>query len=247
MSESDKALADYTEVIRVDSKDAVAYCNRARLYAEKGDFDKALADASEAIRINPLDPGVNRRSAEAYSYRGRVYAKKGNFDKALADFNRAVELHPENPLNCNALAWFLGTCPDRRLWKPALAVELAKKATQREPGSAGNWNTLGVAQYRAGDHDAAIKTLGKSRELGSGGNACDWFFFAMAHWQLKHTEEARRWYDKGAAWMEKNKSDDEELLRFRAEAAELLGIPLKPPAGKEKSEQKPKAESGKRQ
>ena len=221
-----RAVAAFTELLRLEES-AGMYVLRGNVYRDVGDFDKALADYSEAIRLSA-------RFAVAYGNRGMVYAKKGDFDKALADFNRAVELQPENPLNGNEFAWFLVTCPDRRLWKPARAVELAKNATQGEPGNAAYWNTLGVAQYRAGDYEAAIKALGKSMELRSVGDASDWLFLAMAHWQLKHTEEARRWYDKGTAWMEKKNSDDEELLRFRAEAAELLGIPLKPPAGKEK-------------
>ena len=56
----------------------------------------------------------------------------------------------------------------------------------------------------------------------------------MAHWQVGNKEEARRWYDKAVEWMEKNKPDDEELRRFRAEAAELLGIPEKRQPEKEK-------------
>ena len=42
-------------------------------------------------------------------------------------------------------------------------------------------------------------------EVGKGGYWFDWFFLAMAHWQLGHKEEARRWYDQGVAWMEKTK------------------------------------------
>jgi hypothetical protein len=45
----------------------------------------------------------------------------------------------------------------------------------------------------------------------------------MAHWQLSNKNEARQWYDKGVAWMEKNQHP-EDLLRFGAEAAELLAI-----------------------
>jgi hypothetical protein len=84
-------------------------------------------------------------------------------------------------------------------------------------------------------------------ELRAGGDCFDWYFLSMAHWQLGHKEEARKWYDKAVEWTEKNNPKEEDLPRFRAEAAELLGIPLKPPAAKEKTEQKPKAESGKRQ
>lgn len=44
----------------------------------------------------------------------------------------------------------------------------------------------------------------------------------MAHWQLGDQDEARKFYDQAVEWMEKNKPQDEELKRFRAEAAELL-------------------------
>ena len=46
----------------------------------------------------------------------------------------------------------------------------------------------------------------------------------MAHWQLGHKDEARTWYDKAVEWMDKNQPKNEELLRFRDEAAKLLGI-----------------------
>src|SRR5687767_3747973 len=46
----------------------------------------------------------------------------------------------------------------------------------------------------------------------------------MAHWQLGEKDKAREWHDRAAQWMDKHQPTDEELLRFRAEAAELLGI-----------------------
>jgi hypothetical protein len=44
---------------------------------------------------------------------------------------------------------------------------------------------------------------------------------AMAHGRLDQKDEARRWYDRAVQWMEKNAPQNVELLRFRAEAAEL--------------------------
>ena len=80
-----------------------------------------------------------------------------------------------------------------------------------------------MAHYRAGDWKASVAALEKSMELGHGGGAIDWFFLAMAHWRLGHSEEARTWYEKAGAWMEKNQPKDLELIRFRDEAAALLG------------------------
>ena len=67
----------------------------------------------------------------------------------------------------------------------------------------------------------------------------------MARWKLGDKDEARQWYEKGVQWMDKTKNkdllrflDDKDLPRFRDETAAMLGIPVKPPAGKEKTEGK---------
>ena len=73
--------------------------------------------------------------------------------------------------------------------------------------------------------DDSIAALEKSIELQrDGGDSFQWFFLAMSHGQLDETEEARKWYDRAVEWIEKNKSNDEELRRFGSEAAELLKI-----------------------
>ena len=46
--EYDRAIADYTEAIRLDRGSALSYSNRGSAYEEKGELDKALADFREA-------------------------------------------------------------------------------------------------------------------------------------------------------------------------------------------------------
>jgi hypothetical protein len=60
-------------------------------------------------------------------------------------------------------------------------------------------------------------------ELRAGGDAADWLFLAMAHWQLDNAEEADRWYDKAVKSMDGREPATDELRRFRREAAALLG------------------------
>ena len=127
----------------------------------------------------------------------------------------------------NNLAWLLATCADAQLRNPSEAVTLAKKAVELEPKNGMWWNTLGAAHYRAGDWKAAIAAMNKSMELRKGGDSFDWFFLAMANWQLGKKEEARKWYDKAVQWMDKNQPKDEELRRFRSEAEELLAVKKK--------------------
>jgi uncharacterized protein HemY len=111
---------------------------------------------------------------------------------------------------------------------------LAQKAVQRAPRAGPYWNTLGVAHYRAGDWKAAVAALNKSMELGQGGDSSDWFFLALAHGRLGDKAQARQWYDQALRWMQQHKPADEELRRFRPEAAALLGLPDPPtPPGPE--------------
>jgi tetratricopeptide (TPR) repeat protein len=144
--------------------------------------------------------------------------------RALADYSKSLDLNPQNLRTLNNLAWLLATCPDLKLRDPKRAVELAKEAVEMAPKDGMCWNTLGAASYRAGDWKAAVAALEKSMELRQGGDSFDWFFFAMAQFQLGEKDTARQWYDKAVVCMEKNQSKNEELARFRAEAEEMLGV-----------------------
>jgi uncharacterized protein HemY len=114
-------------------------------------------------------------------------------------------------------------------------VEKAELAVKLAPRNGAFWNTLGAAHYRAGHWKAAVAALEKSMLLRKGGDSNDWFFLAMAHWQLGDKEQARKGYDQAVRWMDKNNPQDEELRRFRAEAGSLLGLPEPSvPPGREK-------------
>ena len=87
---SSKAIADYSEAIRLSPKYIQAYYNRGISYRKKGEFDKAIADYTEAIRLDPKEP-------DAYFNRGGAYEKKGDMEKAIADFDESCRLNPSRP------------------------------------------------------------------------------------------------------------------------------------------------------
>jgi tetratricopeptide (TPR) repeat protein len=111
-----------------------------------------------------------------------------------------------------------------------MAVRLAQRGIELEPASVVLPNTLGVAHYRAGDWPKAIEWLEKSQEVRNGGDSFDWYFLAMAHWQLDNKDEARKFFEQAVEWMDINAADNQELKRFRAEADELLGVEKNEPA-----------------
>ena len=155
----------------------------------------------------------------------RTAITRGELQDAIASYRLLTRLYRDDAMLHNNFAWLLATCPDPKLRDAAQAVQVAQRAVKLAPPSNTEFNnTLGVCLYRAGDWKGAIRTLEKSIELGNGGNSFDWFFLAMAHWQLGKKADARRWYDQAVAWMGKNQPQNEELRRFGAEAAALLGV-----------------------
>jgi eukaryotic-like serine/threonine-protein kinase len=214
----DKAIADYSKAIELEPKNVWPLGNRADAYVQLQQWDKALADYSKVIELEP-------KNVWRLGSRAEIYSRLKQRDKALADYARIIELEPKSAEAHNNLAWFLATSAKAGLEHPNRAVELAKTAVELAPKEGRLWSTLGVAQYRAGDWKAAIAALQKSDELLQGNHPrFNAFFLAMAHWQLGNEAQARKWYDQAVGWMEKNKPQDEELLRFRAEAEQLLKV-----------------------
>ncbi|MDR2493722.1 MAG: tetratricopeptide repeat protein [Spirochaetaceae bacterium] len=56
--EYDRAVADYTEALRINPNNAIVYNNRGYAYKEKGEYDRAVADFTAALRINPNYAGA---------------------------------------------------------------------------------------------------------------------------------------------------------------------------------------------
>src|SRR2546430_1015040 len=83
----DKAIADFTEVIRLKPDLSQAYYNRGVAYRDKGNRDQAIVDFTKAIRLNSV-------FAEAYTNRGVEYSVKGEFDKAITDHTKAIRSNP---------------------------------------------------------------------------------------------------------------------------------------------------------
>jgi serine/threonine protein kinase len=118
--------------------------------------------------------------------------------------------------------------PDEAAQAWRQAVGWARQAVELAPRAGTCWTALGVAQYRAGQWQAAIEALHQSLELRTGGTSEDWLYLAMAHGQRGEKDQAQQWYDQACATLEQDQPADQQLLRLRAEAAAVLGLP--PPA-----------------
>jgi tetratricopeptide (TPR) repeat protein len=216
--------------------------NLASCYDAVGRIPEAIKLREETLQLRKAKLGPDHPNTLATMTNLAVsYYNAGRLPEALKLMEETLALqkaklgpdHPRTLVSMNNLAEFLAKAPDTKLRDPKRAVELATEIVKRSPKEGIFWNTLGVVQYSAGNWKAAITALEKSMDLRKGGNSLDWFVLSMARWQLGDKKDAQKWYDKAVEWQEKNQPKDDELGRFRAEAAELLGVkdlsPSRPP------------------
>jgi tetratricopeptide (TPR) repeat protein len=86
LHQCDKAVAEYTAVIKADSNSIDAYVKRGDAYREAKQWEKAIADYSQAVR---LDPGS---SSAVYESRAKAYEQVGNAGLAEKDRQKAQAL-----------------------------------------------------------------------------------------------------------------------------------------------------------
>jgi tetratricopeptide (TPR) repeat protein len=236
-----EALADFTKGAVIESeKDypelellAKFHRHRAQALERLGEREKCVAAINSAISVL-ADDSNSEELVRCHSMRAKLHALAGERDRAFVDAARAQQLiralGSDVSNKCvayshNALAWGLVNSSDLSLRNHPRALEEAELTVAALPTISAGWNTLGVAQYRAGDFTAAIASLEKSSELNGQKDVedlcLDYIFIAMAHHRLNNDKESLEYYDRSLAIREKHGSDS-KLDRFFQEAEQLF-------------------------
>lgn len=85
--EIDKAIAEFSQGIRVNPKDYVACFQRAKAYEQQDNIDPAIADYGQVIKQCP----AFFLCFQALYSRGLLYQKKRLLDEAIADYTAIIE------------------------------------------------------------------------------------------------------------------------------------------------------------
>jgi tetratricopeptide (TPR) repeat protein len=87
-----RAIADYTEAIRLDPLSAAAFIRRGLAHFSQGDYDRTLADTDMALK---LDPNLGGEMAyRVFRVRGLAFFHKGAFDHAIDSHAREIAFAP---------------------------------------------------------------------------------------------------------------------------------------------------------
>lgn len=118
----DRAIADFTDAIRLDPSDADMFRNRGSAYDDAEQYDRALADYDQSIKLDPS-------SASSFVNRGVTHANKGDDDRAIRDFDEAIRLDPKR-----GLTYYSRTLAQERLGRLDQALADIDEAFRLEPG-----------------------------------------------------------------------------------------------------------------
>jgi hypothetical protein len=137
-----------------------------------------------------------------------------------------AETWPESPMALNNAAWELVKLPDRPHADFRRGLRLAETVCQLEPHNVAFLNTLGVAQYRAGQSEKALATLSRSNELNFNRDPADLAFLAMAQQRLGEVEAARQTLTRLRAVMKApaRGANTEDAAAFLHEAEALIEL-----------------------
>jgi tetratricopeptide (TPR) repeat protein len=182
------AIAAYTEVIRLDVKDAHVYWRRGLAYMATRKPDKAITDFTEAIRVSPTYAdayccrgvayssvgehdhaisdftdalGLNPKDGDTYLGRGTAYGRKGDLGKAIADMSEAIRLRP----NIAVAYWGRGSCYEKKGDHSKAFLDFSE-AIRLDANFGGAYFGRAVVYDKMGEKAKAEEDAAKAKKLG---------------------------------------------------------------------------------
>jgi WD40 repeat protein/serine/threonine protein kinase/tetratricopeptide (TPR) repeat protein len=198
-----EAEPEFTEAIKLQPEHGSFWVQRGCTYADMGHWETASTDFIKATECKEPDE-------EAWYCRAMLHLRDGNLDGYRKICSEMLERFGV------AAAWTCTLTPNSGA-DPAQIVDLVEKAFAKSARDHWDFNRFGAALYRAERFEDAVKRLTEATELDTHpyrtNMLCTWFFLAMAHHRLGHSEEARRWLAKGVQGTEEAVKSPAEPLR----------------------------------
>jgi predicted Zn-dependent protease len=194
------------------------------------EFQRAAAELEAVIASVPDDPHYRESLAAVLTHTAWLRCQTGDSSGCRGSLQHAIELldgltsdFPGTARFGDNLAWLLASGPAEDLRDLPRAASLALRATQLVPDNKFYWRTLGTVQFRMREWAGARESLRRADELRPTESGITDCVQAMVAWQLGDREAARSLLDDANAWSDLNRPGDDELQRFREEAASLIG------------------------
>ncbi|MDD3875679.1 MAG: tetratricopeptide repeat protein [Bacteroidales bacterium] len=147
------SISLWTEEIRTNPINAIAYNNRGNALSKKAFFEEAIKDYNEAIEINP-------EYAESFNNRANAKEQLGLLTEALVDYNKAIEYDP-----VYTSAYFNRGILDGKMGQAQMAISDFSKVIEMASCSEEVYFGRGVARADIGDYYGALSDYNQVLEI----------------------------------------------------------------------------------
>ena len=148
VGQTDKALTDYSDAIKLDPSASLAFLNRGVLLAtRKRAYDRAIQDFDRVLVLEP-------DNVDALIRRGDAFVQLGDFGRGMSDLDRAVSMAPEN-----ALAYLMRGLAYGRRGNAIAAMQNYDAALKYDPRNADALSNRAAIYLGQGRLDMAIRDL----------------------------------------------------------------------------------------
>lgn len=229
---------NYISAIEIDSTNYVLWENLLFTDINLQDFESLENHGSRCVSLFPVQPlpylfkGIacyqNEKYEEAlkafedgrkfvvsndkllgefYNYTGEVQQKLGNFSASSLAYDKALIINPDNSMVLNNYAYYL-TIRGQQLEK---ALEMAKKATELDPGNLSNIDTYAWVYYKLARYEDALRWIEKAINIGEKPSGTILEHYGDILFKLNRKEEAFGWWQKAKEAGETSEFIDKKL------------------------------------
>ena len=187
VGQTDKALTDYSDAIKLDPNASLAFLNRGVLLAtRKRTYDRAIQDFDRVLVLEP-------DNVDALIRRGDAFVQLGDFGRGMRDLDRAVSMAPEN-----ALAYLMRGLAYGRRGNAIAALQNYDAALKYDPRNADALSNRAAIYLGQGRLDMAIRDLDLSISIDQA-NPLAFYNRGYAHFVKKEYDRAISDYSSAIA------------------------------------------------
>ena len=159
-NETDKAVAEFVKVARIDTTTAEIYLALGQLFRNSGEMERAIR-VHRDILLRPNLPEEVRR--QTFFEIGLDYKRAGLLDRACRTFEEILARDPENPAARKEISSLYVSL---REWEKALALHHSLPSTQNEINIIAHLTTeVAKSAETSGDREKAQKFFQQALEL----------------------------------------------------------------------------------
>ena len=201
---NEKALADFNEVIKRDSRHNSSLAGIAYVYGNMKDYDQAISYIDRAISI--------KEYASYYEARGTMYLLKKDYDRAISDYEKSISLNGRDDL-CRKKMLFAYYDRDNNYDKVREMIENEIAEHPNNPYLSSFYCIYGHTYYDEGEYDKALikyrtaNNVGKSKGVSNESLAFYLECCGDVYLALGDNEQAEKEYTNAQNLMDKANPD----------------------------------------